>query len=284
MKTRRSLLLGLGIIVSLSMAVPASATQQPTIPAESAAQIETGETGTAADAVEEGEAEKDTVDSAGDSSETAPQVLDNTEPVPGTADIDAAPATTQEPAPSVAATPEPTAEPTAEPEVTEAWVKTEDGHWQYQVDGEPLKDTVLKDTVQDGSDQVFYFDKDGYLASGIQEITPDTGLKGFEEAQAFEPGFYGFGAEGENPEGDGLGAMVTGSWMYSEADSSWYWLTETGKADNNGKDGWQQINGKWYQLDENGQAAADKTGWQQINKTWYFLNEDGSVDTRHTDC
>ena len=36
------------------------------------------------------------------------------------------------------------------------------------------------------------------------------------------------------------------------------------------QDGWQQIDGKWYQLDENGQVAADKTGWQQINGKWYF--------------
>ena len=276
MKTRRSLLLGLGIVVSLSMAVPASATQQPTIPAESAAQIETEETGTAADAVEEGEAEKDTVDSAGNSSQTVPQVLDNTEPVSGTADTDAAPAPTQEPTPSVTATPEPSAAPTDEPEVTEEWSQAEDGRWQYLVGGEPLKNTLF---APEDSDQVFYFDKDGYLASGIQEIAADTGLKGFENDQSFEAGYYGFSTEGENPQEDGLGAMVTGSWMYRDADSSWYWLTETGKADNNGKDGWQQIDGKWYQLDENGQAAADKTGWQQINNTWYFLNEDGSVDT-----
>ena len=275
MKTRRSLLLALGIAVSLSMAVPASATQQPTIPAESAAQIETEGTGTADDAVGGGEAEKDTVDSTDSSSQTVPQTLDNTEPVAGTADGDAVPTPTQEPTPSVMATPEPSVAPTDEPEVTEEWSQTEDGRWQYLVGGEPLKDTLF---APDGSDQVFYFDASGYLATGLYNITDKTQFKGLD-GESFALGLYGFETEGQDPRQDGLGAMVTNDWMLSEQDNSWHWLTETGLEDNTGKDGWQQIDEKWYYLNGAGQAAADKTGWQQIDEDWYFLNADGTVDS-----
>ena len=275
MKTRRSLLLALGIAVSLSMAVPASATQQPTIPAESAAQIETEGTGTADDAVGGGEAEKDTVDSTDSSSQTVPQTLDNTEPVAGTADGDAVPTPTQEPTPSVTATPEPSVAPTDEPEVTEEWFQTEDGRWQYLVGGEPLKDTLF---APDGSDQVFYFDASGYLATGLYNITDKTQFKGLD-GESFALGLYGFETEGQDPRQDGLGAMVTNDWMFSEQGNSWHWLTETGLEDNTGKDGWQQIDEKWYYLNGAGQAAADKTGWQQIDEDWYFLNADGTVDS-----
>jgi glucan-binding YG repeat protein len=38
--------------------------------------------------------------------------------------------------------------------------------------------------------------------------------------------------------------------------------------------GWQQVNGNWYLLKDNGSMA---TGWQQTNGKWYYLYSDGSM-------
>ena len=46
--------------------------------------------------------------------------------------------------------------------------------------------------------------------------------------------------------------------------------------------GWYQIENRWYMLKNDGTRDTSKVNWQQINGSWYFLKADGSRDTSKT--
>ncbi|MDR3598526.1 GH25 family lysozyme [Clostridium sp.] len=88
---------------------------------------------------------------------------------------------------------------------------------------------------------------------------------------------------GEWQEGTGDNA---GKWWYKHSDGSYT------------KNGWEQIDGKWYLFDSNGWMLYDwkqdgntwyflgnandgsmKTGWQLINGKWYYFNTSGAMQT-----
>lgn len=66
-------------------------------------------------------------------------------------------------------------------------------------------------------------------------------------------------------------APVSAAWM--QAGSLWWYQNADGSYP---KDGWQEINGKWYLFDQYGYM---KTGWQQVDGKWYYLNPAGDMAT-----
>ena len=122
-------------------------------------------------------------------------------------------------------------------------------------------------------------------------------------AVKLDPGLYYFSKEGKDPSTDTLGSMLKDCWA-QEADENgaWHYLGSDGKAVNTGeKAGWQQPEEDWYYLKEDGTIDTSKTGWVQIENVWmkadkgvaaiqnagwyqienrwYMLKNDGTRDT-----
>ena len=265
MKKRRSILFALGIVLTLSVAVP-------TIAAENV----TGTTVTqdSAENEQEQEAPKENSTDAAQ----IPQIQDEEK----TADADG-----------------------KEKEVTPTWEKyeTENGDaWRLKL-GEstpPDNDGYARDTVYTNNGNTYYINKDGDMSTGYVKVD-DSATD--PSADKLEPGLYYFSKEGNDPSADTLGSMLKDCWA-QEADENgaWHYLGSDGKAVNTGeKAGWQQPEKDWYYLKEDGTidtskagwvqienvwmkagkgvAAIQKAGWYQIENRWYMLKNDGSRDT-----
>ena len=265
MKKRRSILFALGIVLTLSVAVP-------TIAAENV----TGTTVTqdSAENEQEQEASKENETDAAQ----IPQIQDEEK----TADADG-----------------------KEKEVTPTWEKyeTENGDaWRLKL-GEstpPDNDGYARDTVYTNNGNTYYINKDGDMSTGYVKVD-DSATD--PSADKLEPGLYYFSKEGNDPSADTLGSMLKDCWA-QEADENgaWHYLGSDGKAVNTGeKAGWQQPEEDWYYLKEDGTIDTSKTGWVQIENVWmkadkgvaaiqnagwyqienrwYMLKNDGSRDT-----
>ncbi|MBR1390465.1 MAG: N-acetylmuramoyl-L-alanine amidase family protein [Lachnospiraceae bacterium] len=73
-----------------------------------------------------------------------------------------------------------------------------------------------------------------------------------------------------------------GTWSYisngeeatgwQEVNGTWYYLDEEGTMET----GWVEVNGTWYYTDNSG---AMQTGWQEVNGTWYYMDNSGAMET-----
>ena len=268
MKKRRSILFALGIVLTLSVAVP-------TIAAENV----TGTTVTqdSAENEQEQEASKENETDAAQ----IPQIQDEEK------SADAA---------------------GAEKEVTPTWEKhkTDGGEaWRLKLgeNTDPDNDGYAHDTVYTNDGKTYYINEDGDMTTGYVKVD-DSATD--PSADKLEPGLYYFSKEGNDPSADTLGSMLKDCWA-QEADENgaWHYLGSDGKAVNTGeKAGWQQPEEDWYYLKEDGTidtskagwvqienvwmkadkgvAAIQKAGWYQIENRWYMLKNDGSRDTSKT--
>ena len=265
MKKRRGILFALGIVLTLSVAVPAVAAENVT---------GTTVTQDSAENEQEQEAPKENSTDAAQ----IPQIQDEEK----TADADG-----------------------KEKEVTPTWEKyeTENGDvWRLKL-GEstpPDNDGYARDTVYTNNGNTYYINKDGDMSIGYVKVD-DSATD--PSADKLEPGLYYFSKEGNDPSADTLGSMLKDCWA-QEADENgaWHYLGSDGKAVNTGeKAGWQQPEKDWYYLKEDGTidtskagwvqienvwmkagkgvATIQKAGWYQIENRWYMLKNDGSRDT-----
>ena len=265
MKKRRGILFALGIVLSLSVAVPAVAAENVT-----------GTTVTQ-DSVENEQAQEASKENETDAAQI-PQIQDEEK----TADADG-----------------------KEKEVTPTWEKyeTENGDvWRLKL-GEstpPDNDGYARDTVYTNNGNTYYINKDGNMSTGYVKVD-DSATD--PSADKLEPGLYYFSKEGNDPSADTLGSMLKDCWA-QEADENgaWHYLGSNGKAGNTGeKTGWQQPEEDWYYLKEDGTIDTSKTGWVQIENVWmkadkgvaaiqnagwyqienrwYMLKNDGTRDT-----
>ena len=265
MKKRRSILFALGIVLTLSVAVP-------TIAAENV----TGTTVTqdSAENEQEQEAPKENSTDAAQ----IPQIQDEEK------SADAA---------------------GAEKEVTPTWEKhkTDGGEaWRLKLgeNTDPDNDGYAHDTVYTNDGKTYYINEDGDMTTGYVKVD-DSATD--PSADKLEPGLYYFSKEGNDPSADTLGSMLKDCWA-QEADENgaWHYLGSDGKAVNTGeKAGWQQPEEDWYYLKEDGTIDTSKTGWVQIENVWmkadkgvaaiqnagwyqienrwYMLKNDGTRDT-----
>ena len=287
MKKRRSILFALGIVLTLSVAVP-------TIAAENV----TGTTVTqdSAENEQEQEAPKENSTDAAQ----IPQIQDE-----------------EKSADAVG----------AEKEVAPTWekYKTDGGEaWRLKLgDGYPYDTVYIIDgktyyvytidgktyCINEGGDmttgyvkvddsatgpELYYFSKEGNDPS---TDTLGSMLKDCWAQEADENGaWYYLGSDGK--------AVNTGEktgWQQPEED--WYYLKEDGTIDTSKTGwvqienvwmkadkgvaaiqnaGWYQIENRWYMLKNDGSRDTSKVNWQQINGSWYFLKTDGSRDTSKT--
>ena len=265
MKKRRGILFALGIVLTLSVAVPAVAAENVT-----------GTTVTQ-DSVENEQEQEASKENETDAAQI-PQIQDEEK------SADAA---------------------GAEKEVAPTWEKheTENGDaWRLKL-GEstpPDNDGYARDTVYTNNGNTYYINKDGDMSIGYVKVD-DSATD--PSADKLEPGLYYFSKEGNDPSVDTLGSMLKDCWA-QEADENgaWHYLGSDGKAVNTGeKAGWQQPEKDWYYLKEDGTidtskagwvqienvwmkagkgvAAIQKAGWYQIENRWYMLKNDGTRDT-----
>ena len=287
MKKRRSILFALGIVLTLSVAVPAVAAENVT---------GTTVTQDSAENEQEQEAPKENNTDAAQ----IPQIQDEEK------SADAA---------------------GAEKEVTPTWekYKTDGGEaWRLKLgDGYPYDTVYIIDgktyyvytidgktyCINEGGDmttgyvkvddsatgpELYYFSKEGNDPS---TDTLGSMLKDCWAQEADENGaWYYLGSDGK--------AVNTGEktgWQQPEED--WYYLKEDGTIDTSKTGwvqienvlmkadkgvaviqnaGWYQIENRWYMLKNDGTRDTSKVNWQQINGSWYFLKTDGSRDTSKT--
>ena len=243
MKKRRGILFALGIVLTLSVAVPAVAAENVT-----------GTTVTQ-DSVENEQEQEASKENETDAAQI-PQIQDEEK------SADAA---------------------GAEKEVAPTWEKheTENGDaWRLKL-GEstpPDNDGYARDTVYTNNGNTYYINKDGDMSIGYVKVD-DSATD--PSADKLEPGLYYFSKEGNDPSVDTLGSMLKDCWA-QEADENgaWHYLGSDGKAVNTGeKAGWQQPEKDWYYLKEDGTIDTSKAGWYQIENRWYMLKNDGSRDT-----
>ena len=141
---------------------------------------------------------------------------------------------------------------------------------------------------------LYYFSKEGNDPS---TDTFGSMLKDCWAQEADENGAWHYlGSDGK--------AVNTGEkagWQQPEED--WYYLKEDGTIDTSKTGwvqienvwmkadkgvaaiqnaGWYQIENRWYMLKNDGTRDTSKVNWQQINGSWYFLKADGSRDTSKT--
>ena len=265
MKKRRSILFALGIVLTLSVAVPAVAAENVT---------GTTVTQDSAENEQEQEAPKENDTDAAQ----IPQIQDEEK------SADAA---------------------GAEKEVTPTWEKhkTDGGEaWRLKLgeNTDPDNDGYAHDTVYTNDGKTYYINEDGDMTTGYVKVD-DSATD--PSADKLEPGLYYFSKEGNDPSADTLGSMLKDCWA-QEADENgaWHYLGSDGKAVNTGeKAGWQQPEEDWYYLKEDGAIDTSKTGWVQIENVWmkadkgvaaiqnagwyqienrwYMLKNDGTRDT-----
>ena len=285
MKKRRGILFALGIVLSLSVAVPAVAAENVT-----------GTTVTQ-DSVENEQEQEASKENETDAAQI-PQIQDEEK------SADAA---------------------GAEKEVAPTWEKhktdggevwrlklgensyahdtfyTNDGKTYYiNKDGDMTTGYVKVDASATDSSAVkldpglYYFSKEGNDPS---TDTLGSMLKDCWAQEADENGAWHYlGSDGK--------AVNTGEkagWQQPEED--WYYLKEDGTIDTSKTGwvqienvwmkadkgvaaiqnaGWYQIENRWYMLKNDGTRDTSKVNWQQINGSWYFLKADGSRDTSKT--
>ena len=264
MKKRRGILFALGIVLSLSVAVPAVAAENVT-----------GTTVTQ-DSVENEQEQEASKENETDAAQI-PQIQDEEK------SADAA---------------------GAEKEVAPTWEKhkTDGGEaWRLKLgENSYAHDTFY---TNDGKTYYINKDGDmttGYVKVDASATDPSATDP---SAVKLDPGLYYFSKEGNDPSTDTLGSMLKDCWA-QEADENgaWYYLGLDGKAVNTGeKTGWQQPEEDWYYLKEDGTIDTSKTGWVQIENVWmkadkgvaaiqnagwyqienrwYMLKNDGTRDT-----
>ena len=290
MKKRRGILFALGIVLSLSVAVPAVAAENVT-----------GTTVTQ-DSVENEQEQEASKQNETDAAQI-PQIQDEEK------SADAA---------------------GAEKEVAPTWEKhkTDGGEvWRLKLgENSYAHDTFY---TNDGKTYYINKDGDmttGYVKVDASATDPSATDP---SAVKLDPGLYYFSKEGNDPSTDTLGSMLKDCWA-QEADENgaWHYLGSDGKAVNTGKKtgwqqpeedwyylkedgtidtsktgwvqienvwmkadkgvaaiqnaGWYQIENRWYMLKNDGTRDTSKVNWQQINGSWYFLKADGSRDTSKT--
>lgn len=287
MKKRRGILFALGIVLTLSVAVPAVAAENVT-----------GTTVTQ-DSAENEQAQEASKENETDAAQI-PQIQDEEK------SADAA---------------------GAEKEVAPTWekYKTDGGEvWRLKLgDGYPYDTVYIIDgktyyvytidgktyCINEGGDmttgyvkvddsatgpELYYFSKEGNDPS---TDTHGSMLKDCWAQEADENGAWHYlGSDGK--------AVNTGEkagWQQPEED--WYYLKEDGTIDTSKTGwvqienvwmkadkgvaaiqnaGWYQIENRWYMLKNDGTRDTSKVNWQQINGSWYFLKADGSRDTSKT--
>ena len=280
MKKRRGILFALGIVLTLSVAVPAVAAENVT-----------GTTVTQ-DSVENEQEQEALKENETDAAQI-PQIQDEEK------SADAA---------------------GAEKEVAPTWEKhkTDGGEaWRLKL-GEstaPDNDGYAHDTVYTNDGKIYYvytidgktycINKDGDMTTGYVKVDASATDPSATDPSAvkLDPGLYYFSKEGNDPSTDTLGSMLKDCWA-QEADENgaWYYLGSDGKTKNTGeKTGWQQPEEDWYYLKEDGTIDTSKTGWVQIENVWmkadkgvaaiqnagwyqienrwYMLKNDGTRDT-----
>ena len=141
---------------------------------------------------------------------------------------------------------------------------------------------------------LYYFSKEGNDPS---TDTLGSMLKDCWAQEADENGAWHY--LGSNGKAGNTGEKT--GWQQPEED--WYYLKEDGTIDTSKtgwvqienvwmkagkgvatiqKAGWYQIENRWYMLKNDGTRDTSKVNWQQINGSWYFLKADGSRDTSKT--
>ena len=270
MKKRRGILFALGIVLTLSVAVPAVAAENVT---------GTTVTQDSAENEQEQEAPKENNTDAAQ----IPQIQDEEK------SADAA---------------------GAEKKVAPTWEKHETNGgeaWRLKL-GEstvPDNDGYAHDIVYTNDGKTYYINKDGDMTTGYVKVDASATDPSATDPSAvkLDPGLYYFSKEGNDPSTDTLGSMLKDCWA-QEADENgaWHYLGSDGKAVNTGeKAGWQQPEEDWYYLKEDGTIDTSKTGWVQIENVWmkadkgvaaiqnagwyqienrwYMLKNDGTRDT-----
>ena len=287
MKKRRSILFALGIVLTLSVAVPAVAAENVT--------------GTT---VTQDFAENEKEQEAPKENETDAVPISQRQDEEKSADADG-----------------------EEKEVTPTWEKyeTEDGDaWRLKLGESTAPDNgYAHDTVYTNEGKTYYINKNGDMTTGYVKVDesatadklepglyyfskegndPSTDtlgsmLKDCWAQEADENGAWHYlGSDGK--------AVNTGEkagWQKPEED--WYYLKEDGTIDTSKAGwvqienvwmkadkgvaaiqnaGWYQIENRWYMLKNDGTRDTSKVDWQQINGSWYFLKADGSRDTSKT--
>ena len=286
MKKRRGILFALGIVLTLSVAVPAVAAENVT-----------GTTVTQ-DSAENEQAQKAPKENDTDAVQI-PQIQDEEK------SADAA---------------------GAEKKVAPTWEKhkTDGGEaWRLNL-GESKG--YAHDTFYTNDGKTYYINKDGDMTTGYVKVDAsatdssavklDPGLYYFSK-EGNDPSADTLGSmlkdcwaqeADENGAWHYLGsdgkAVNTGEkagWQQPEED--WYYLKEDGTIDTSKTGwvqienvwmkadkgvaaiqnaGWYQIENRWYMLKNDGSRDTSKVNWQQINGSWYFLKTDGSRDTSKT--
>ena len=141
---------------------------------------------------------------------------------------------------------------------------------------------------------LYYFSKEGNDPS---TDTLGSMLKDCWAQEADENGAWHY--LGSNGKAGNTGEKT--GWQQPEED--WYYLKEDGTIDTSKTGwvqienvwmkadkgvaaiqnaGWYQIENRWYMLKNDGTRDTSKVNWQQINGSWYFLKVDGSRDTSKT--
>jgi len=119
------------------------------------------------------------------------------------------------------------------------WVKTDEGYYYYNEDGEMQTGWVSY------NEKWYYLDENGLMLTGWINVNDK---------------WYFLKDNG---------AMKTGWKKYN---GKWYYLGKNGAA----KTGWEKINGNWYFFNDKGTM---KTGWLKYNDKLYFLDDDGVMLT-----
>ena len=307
MKTRRSLLLGLGILASLSMTIPVAAGNVEQVVVSSV----------------EGQQDQTTPPSQSGEGNTDGNTEDNGEGNTGNEGVE-----------------------TPEVETHYPYFERQDGKFhvwdETQSKYVPFERTgVFLINEQYGFENVLsriYYLKEGVPQGGIIIIGETEEYKGegisSVDSNKLQPGkTYYFNEQGpapDFPDREPLGVLQEnltdkdiwmqrkdGGWVcitpgsavdtartgWQEINGSWKYLKEDGTVDSsqngwveiesgrwiyaeqgNGtvKTGWQEINGSWKYLKEDGTVETGKIGWQEINGSWKYLKEDGTVETGKT--
>ena len=134
-----------------------------------------------------------------------------------------------------------------------------------------------------------YYLKDGMPQGGTITIGETAEYKGegisSVDVSKMQPGkIYFFNDQGpapDFPDREPLGVLqenLTDKDIWKQRrDGGWVCITP-GSAVDTTRIGWQEINGSWKYLNESGIEETGKIGWQEINGSWKYLKEDGTVD------
>ena len=241
MKQRRRLLFGLGILVSLSMAVPAYAADA------------TQETAQVSESVQEVLQDEENVEVPGTENEEGGTV-DAADPTDGQDENSNGQQADSEDA--------------ATATVKSGWQQIAANTWIYY-DQNGNRD-YTKTGMQTIGDKVYYLDENGvaqsgtFLAADGKEYVFDAG-KGTATLKI---------SDGWN-EIDGKWYWYQNGKPYKgwlQRFSGWYYLKEDGTMTT----GWYEVKGVRYYFDENGTMV---TGWVQDGENWYYMSASGAMQT-----